>query len=442
MNAHPYLPHTEDDVARMLKRCGASSVNDLFDDIPDELRLKSEYGIGQGMNEIQIRRHFDDLARENRQLACFAGAGFYDCYAPAVALDMMRRSEFLTSYTPYQAEISQGTLQYIFEYQSMMSSLTGLDVSNASMYDGATATAEAMMMCVAAARRKNRVLVAESLNPATRAVVDTYARYHRVDLTTIPSKDGVTDFSTLDEMLAKGDVAGVIVASPNFHGLLEDLDGVADKVHAAKALLVINAPAALLASIKSPGEWGADIAVGEAQSLGMPLNYGGPYLGYMCTTRQLMRKMPGRIVGATFDTAGKRTFVLTLQAREQHIRREKATSNICSNQGAMTLYAAIYLSLVGADGLIDLNNARYDMAHDLAEKIVAGGKAHLKYPDAQFFNEFVVTLDGVSMDELFERALARDILPGVQVGDNELMIAVTEKRTDDEINNFVQCFND
>ena len=437
MRPHPYLPNSPEVVDEMLEACGAGSLNDLYVDIPDEIKLKHGTMMPDPMSENMVRNVFDTAAHMNHRLLCFAGAGFYYKYAPAVALDFLRRSEFLTSYTPYQSEISQGTLQYILEYQSMMAELTGLDVSNASMYDGSTATAEAMMMCVAAARRRNRVLVSATLSPITRAVVDTYARYHGVDVVTVAENNGVTDADDLAAKLTP-EVAGVIVASPNRYGIIEDFTGFADKIHAAKALFVVNTHAAMLASLRSPGEWGADIAVGEAQSLGMPLNFGGPYLGYMCVTKQLMRKMPGRIVGATRDRDGKRTFVLTLQAREQHIRREKATSNICSNQGIMTLYAAIYLSLMGAKGLETANALSYQRAHRLAKLITDSGKATLAFPDREFFNEFVIRLNGKTADRVIADMQQQGILAGVKVADDMLMVAVTEMIDDVDLDMYAQ----
>lgn len=442
MSQHKYMPQTAGDIAEMLDRCQASSVNDLFADIPEELRMKAPYDLPPQHSEIEVRRFFDRLRSNNTPLVCFAGAGFYDKYAPAVIPAMMSRSEFLTAYTPYQPEISQGTLQYIFEYQSMLCSLTGMDVCNASMYDGATATAEAMIMCVASARKRNRVLISDTLSPAVKAVVATYARYHGVRLDTIPANGaGVTDREAMTAMLADGDVAGVIVASPNYWGILEDFSGMADEIHAAKALMVINTHAGALGVVRTPRSWGADIAVGEAQSLGMPLNYGGPGLGYMCTTKALMRKMPGRIVGATTDGEGRRCFVLTLQAREQHIRREKATSNICSNQGIMTLYAAMYLSVMGARGLREVNELSYGGAHSLAARIVETGNAELVYPDSPFLNEFVVRLKYASADDVLLLAESRGILAGVKVDEDKLLIAVTEMRTQDEIDELVSIFS-
>ena len=386
-------------------------------------------------------RYFDALSRRCSALTCFAGAGFYDHFTPAAIPALTSRSEFLTAYTPYQPEISQGTLQYIFEYQSMMAELTGLPVSNASMYDGTTATAEAMMMAVAASRKRRKVLVSATVSPATRAVLDTYAHYHGIELRTLPQDDGgVTSRAALDEELAQGDVAGVIVASPNYYGIVEDYTGWADAIHAAKALMLMNCIVADLAVLRTPGEWGADIACGDAQSLGMPLHYGGPYLGYLCCTKALMRKMPGRIVGATTDETGRRTFVLTLQAREQHIRRDKATSNICSNQGLMALHATVYLSLLGPDGLRQVCDQGAAGAHWLAKRLEQTGKMRLTYPGSTWLNEFVMTCD-FPVDLLLERCLSREILGGVKLSDSQVMIAVTEMQSRADMEALVEIVN-
>lgn len=435
--SHRYFPHTPEDVNDMLGVCGMNSIADLYSDIPPELLLKRDYDLPEEMSEKEVRDFFAHLASNNQGLTCFAGAGYYDRYTPSAVTSILSRSEFLTAYTPYQPEISQGTLQYIFEYQSIMAELTGLDVSNASMYDGATATAEAMLMTVAAARKRNRVLISATLLPQVQSVVSTYARYHGVKLDVVPEKNGVTSLVSLEAMLADDDVAGVILATPNRFGILEDYSGVAEMVHAHKALLVMNAPAITLATIKSPGEWGADIAVGDAQSLGMPLNFGGPYLGYMCATKALMRKMPGRIVGATVDDKGRRVFVLTLQAREQHIRREKATSNICSNQGLMALFVAVYVSLLGSKGLDEVNRISRDGAHYLADRLVATGRMTMKYPAAPFLNEFVMTTEAPA-DEVIRQCAEKGILAGVKVGEHELMIAVTEMRSKAEMDRYVE----
>ncbi|WP_150980272.1 aminomethyl-transferring glycine dehydrogenase subunit GcvPA [Heminiphilus faecis] len=430
--SHRYLPHTPDDISEMLVACSMHGLDELYSDVPHSLLLGREYYLPSEKSEKEVRDFFKKLGEKNRPMTCFAGAGWYDRYTPAVIPALLSRSEFLTAYTPYQPEISQGTLQYIFEYQSMMALLTGLDVSNASMYDGATAVAEAMMMTVAASRKRNRVLVSATVLPQVREVMATYARYHGIILDTLAEEEGVTSRADFEEKMASGDVAGVVVASPNRYGVLENYSGWADTVHAAKALFVMTCEAAAIGAVKSPGEWGADIAAGDAQSLGMPLNFGGPYLGYICCTRQLIRKLPGRIVGATVDEAGRRVFVLTLQAREQHIRREKATSNICSNQGLMALFVSVYMSLLGPQGLKELNSISCAGAHYLAERIVNGGKARLSYPDKPFLHEFELTTS-FDVDALMQRAMKQGILPGVRLADNRLLVAVTEMQSRDDL---------
>ncbi len=434
---HRYFPHTQADIEAMLARCGAGDIRDLYSDVPEQLVMRRDYEVPEQMSEQQVREYFKGLCDKNQPLVCFAGNGFYNHYAPSIIDAVIRRSEFLTAYTPYQPEISQGTLQYIFEYQTMMATLTGMEVSNASMYDGATATAEAMMMAVSHARKRNRVLLSATVAPAVGAVVDTYASYHGITVDRIAETDGITDLSDMESKLAAGDVAGVIVASPNRYGIVEDYSGVADKCHQAKALLIMNCVASDLGVLRTPGEWGADIAVGDAQSLGMPLNYGGPYLGYICTTKSLIRKLPGRIVGATTDAKGRRVFVLTLQAREQHIRRDKATSNICSNQGLMALYAAVYLSTMGAEGLREVAEKGYHGAHYLASELEKTGQMKLKYPERPFLNEFLMSTD-IDVDDLIARCVAEGILPGVKTSEGEILIAVTEINTRKEIDRLVE----
>lgn len=434
-----YFPHTTEDIEQMLAVAGLKSIDDLFAEIPQELLFNKEFALPEAMSEAEIRRFFDELGNKNSRLVCFAGAGVEDHYSPSVINAIIQRGEFLTAYTPYQPEISQGTLQYIFEYQSMITELTGMDVTNASMYDGTTATAEAMMMTIAAAKKRNKVLVSATINPRVKRVVETYAKYQGVVIETVPEKEGCTDLAALESMLAGDDVAGVILAQPNFYGIIEDYTGVAEMCHAKKALMVMNANPSSLAVLKTPAEWGADIACGDAQSLGIPMSYGGPYVGYLATTNALVRKLPGRIVGATTDVDGKRAFVLTLQAREQHIRREKANSNICSNQSLMALYVTIYLSLMGHKGLKEVNAASYGGAHYLADKLVATGKCAMAF-DKPFMNEFAVKT-AVPAKEIQEALLAAGILGGVRIADDMLLLCVTEQRTKAEIDKLVEIVN-
>ena len=432
-----YFPHTQDDLKGMLERVGIDSLDDLYSQIPESIRFRGSYDIPSEMSEIEVRQLFERLGSQNRQMTCYAGYGVYDHYTPSAIPQLLQRSEFLTSYTPYQAEISQGTLHYIFEYQSMMAELTGMDISNASMYDGTTATAEAMMMAVAAGKKQNKVLVSETLNGDIRKVLDTYAQHQGIELETISEKDGVTDVDDLKAKLAVGGVAGVIVQQPNAVGIVEDFTGFADACHENKALFIVNSVAADLAVLKTPGEWGADIAVGDGQSLGIPMQFGGPYVGYMCCTEKLIRKMPGRIVGMTKDNRDQRAFVLTLQAREQHIRRQKATSNICSNQSLMALFVTIYMSLMGKQGLKEAAQLSYAGAHYFCDRLQATGKFHLVY-DKPFFNEFLVRYDR-DVDELIQFYMMNGILPGLKMSDGSLLIAVTEKRTKEEIDRFVEA---
>jgi len=438
--AFKFFPHTEEEIQEMLKVSGLSSLDDLYAEIPDSIRFKDEYELPEAMSEQEIRQLMESQELLNARLTCFAGAGVYDHYTPSVVPNIIERSEFLTSYTPYQAEISQGTLHYIFEYQSMMTELTGMDISNASMYDGPTATAEAVMMAYAAGKKVDKVLVSETVDPKVRRVVETYAKYHGIGIQLVKATDGVTDRKDLTEKLNAGGVAGMLVQTPNYYGIVEDYSGLADELHEKKALLIINSIAAALAVLKTPKEWGADIAVGDGQSLGIPMTFGGPGVGYMCCTEKLMRKMPGRIVGMTKDAKGQRAFVLTLQAREQHIRRQKATSNICSNQSLMALFVTVYMSLMGKQGLEEAANLSYAGAHYLCDKLVETGHFRLTY-NQPFFNEFCVTYDG-NVDELQEECLDNGFMAGVKIDDHTLMFAVTEKRTMDEIDELVDTIKE
>ena len=437
---YKYFPHTEEEIAEMLRKIGVKSLDDLYADIPKSMRFKGDYELPDSMSELEIRRVFDVLGNMNDQLVCFAGAGIYDHYTPSVVPNLIERSEFLTSYTPYQAEISQGTLHYIFEYQSMMTELTGMDVSNASMYDGATATAEAMLMAYNNNKKAEKVLISETVDPKVRRVVETYAKYHGVRIVSISEKEGVTDREDLHKLLSQGDVAGVIVQSPNYYGIIEDYTGFADACHDQKALFIMNSIAADLAILKTPKEWGADIAVGDGQSLGIPMTFGGPSIGYMCVTEKLMRKMPGRIVGMTKDAEGKRVFVLTLQAREQHIRRQKATSNICSNESLMALFVTIYMSLTGKQGLKEAAEQSYAGAHYLQQRLLETGRFTPTY-NQPFFNEFCVDYHG-DVAALQQACIEQGFLAGVKVGSNTLMFAVTEKRTIFEIDKLLETIQD
>ena len=403
---YKYFPHTEEDLQVMLDRVGIDSIDDLYSDIPEAIRFRRDYNLPEALSEVEIRRLFDTIANYavGGPLTVFAGAGIYDHYSPSVVQNIIERSEFLTSYTPYQAEISQGTLHYIFEYQSMMAELTGMDISNASMYDGATATAEAAMMAFANAKKADTVLLSSTLDPKVRRVVETYAKYHGICIELISDENGVTSKA-------------------------------ADIIHEQKALFIVNSIAADLAVLKTPGEWGADIAVGDGQSLGIPMSFGGPGVGYMCCTEKLIRKMPGRIVGLTKDNRDQRAFVLTLQAREQHIRRQKATSNICSNQSLMALWVTVYLSLMGKQGLKEAGELSYAGAHYMCDELLKTGHFQLKYQQP-FFNEFCVIYDG-DVDALQRECTDAGFMAGVKIDDHTIMFAVTEQRSKDEIDELV-----
>lgn len=421
----------------MLERIGVGSLDDLYSDVPDKFIYRGEYDLPDAMSEQQVRSFFESLDKKDLHLKVFAGAGAYDHYTPSVIPYICSRSEFLTAYTPYQAEISQGTLRYIFEYQSMICALTGMDVSNASMYDGPTAAAEAMMMSVACTKRKTRVLLSETLLPHVRKVVETYAKFHNVQLGYIPMKDGQTGLESMKEELAKGDVAGVIVPSLNRFGIVEDLTGFAEAVHEAKAIAVEYCDPSALAVVRTPGEWDFDIAVGDGQSLGIPMCFGGPYVGFMACRKDYVRKMPGRIVGQTQDADGKRCFVLTLQAREQHIRREKATSNICSNQSLMALYVTVYMSLMSKEGLAKVNSLSSAGAHYLYEELLKTGKFEPVF-DKPFLKEFVLK-PLVPVEKLQQKLLDEGFFGALATEEGYVSFCVTEKRTRAEVDSLVEA---
>ena len=336
---YKYFPHTEADISEMLGKIGLSSLDELYAEIPENIRFDKDYDLKKSMSEDEVRNYFRELGKTNKKLIPFAGGGAYDHYAPAVIGQLISRSEYLTAYTPYQPEISQGTLQYIFEFQSMICELTGMECCNASMYDGATAAAEAMLMSIAHAKKRNKVIVSQTLNPRVIEVIETYARFHGVNLEMIPEKEGVTDKAVMEKLLEADDVAGVIASTPNRYGIIEDFSGFADNAHAHKALFIVYADPSAMAVLKTPGEWGADIVVGTTQRLGIPMGFGGPSAGYMTTREAYKRNMPGRIIGVSIDRLGNRALRMALQTREQHIKRERATSNICTATALMASFA-------------------------------------------------------------------------------------------------------
>ena len=430
-----YFPHTPDDIRSMLERIGVATIDDLYADVPDDVIFHGDYDLPEALSEEEVRRFFAAIDKKNQPLTVMVGAGAYDHYAPSVIQSIISRSEFLTAYTPYQPEISQGTLRYIFEFQSMIATLTGMECCNASMYDGATSAAEAMMMSIAATRKKSRVLISSTLLPQVRRVVETYAKWHGVKLSVIKHCDGNTDLAHLESLLEGDDVAGVLVPSINRFGIIEDLTGFADAVHSRKVLLMVYADPSALAVVRTPGEWGADVTCGDAQPLGIPLSYGGPYVGFLACRKEYVRKLPGRIVGATTDVDGKRAFVLTLQAREQHIRREKANSNICSNQSLMALYVTIYLSLMGKQGLKDVCDLSYGAAHYLHDRLLETGLFADVF-DRPFLKEFVLKSD-IPTEKLQKALLDGGFFAALQTEEGYVSFCATERRTIEEIDRMV-----
>ncbi len=425
-----YTPNPNPVVDEMLQTMGLSSLSQLFSDIKPELQLDRELNIPGGCGEMELRSHLKELAARNRNTEdypCFLGAGAYDHYIPAALEQLLMRSEFYTAYTPYQPEISQGILQSIFEYQTMICSLTGLDVSNASLYDGGSALAEACSLACVNSKGRRKVVIPDTVHPEYLQILKAYSLSGHMDIVVIPGRGGAAD---IEAMLAAIDdqTAGVVIQQPNFFGIIEDAASIEQAVHAHKGLLIMAVEPISLAVLKSPGEWGADIAVGEGQPLGLSLSMGGPYLGFMAARKALMRKIPGRIVGQTTDLDGKTAYVLTLQAREQHIRRELAASNICSNQALCALAASMYLTFVGPRGLKDIAVRCHQLALYARQALEKVG-LHLKF-EQPFFNEFAVSISDPGAAN--RRLLENGIIGGYELED-ALLLAFTEKRTTAEI---------
>lgn len=440
---YPYIGLTPEDQEAMLEVVGLDKIKDLFTDVPQDLAFKGDLDMPKAMSPLEVTRRFEALAKKNITAAdypCFLGAGVYDHYVPATVAHIAGRSEFYTSYTPYQPEVSQGTLQYIFEYQTLMARLTGMPIANASLYDGPTAVNEA---CIMAARvtRRNKILMSAGVHYAAREIVKTYAKGLDLEIVEIPLANGVTDLAALQAAM-DNQVAGVCLQSPNFLGYIEDLEKATEIAHSVKkTLMIASVDPISLAILKKPGDMGVDVVVGEGQALGSGLNYGGPYLGFFATTKAQMRKMPGRIVGETVDADGNRAYVLTLSAREQHIRREKATSNICSNQGLNALMAAVYMVTMGPQGLKEVATQSAQKAHYAHDALVATGKFK-PYATAPFFKEFAVV--GQEDPKALQKALLdQGVLGGLPLtgfyedAAKATLIAVTEKRTKDEIDQLV-----
>ncbi|MGG7619918.1 aminomethyl-transferring glycine dehydrogenase subunit GcvPA [Bacillus coreaensis] len=443
---HRYLPMTETDKKAMLEEIGISDVQELFNDIPESVQFKGEYKIKKAKSETALLKELTTLAAKNADLrshTSFLGAGVYDHYMPVIVDHVLSRSEFYTAYTPYQPEISQGELQAIFEFQTMICELTGMDVANSSMYDGGTALAEAAMLSSGHTKRK-KVLLSSTVHPETKDVVKTYAKGQYVEVVEIPYKDGVTDLDALKSEMGD-DIAAVIVQYPNFFGRIEPMKELEEIIHANKAMFVVSSNPLSLGALTPPGAFGADIVAGDAQPFGIPTSFGGPHCGYFAVTNKLVRKIPGRLVGQTKDDQGRRGFVLTLQAREQHIRRDKATSNICSNQALNALAASVAMTALGKKGVKEMAVSNIQRAH-YAKKAFENKGFTIAF-NGPCFNEFVVVLNK-PVKEVNQQLLQEGIIGGFDLGrnypelKNHMLVAVTELRTKEEIDLFVDRMGD
>lgn len=435
-----YIPITDNDKEEMLKEIGVTKVEEFFKDIPKEIKLNRKLKLESQKSEMEIRKYFKNLSAKNAsEFLCFRGAGAYNHFVPSIVKHVITRSEFYTAYTPYQPEISQGTLQTIFEYQTMICELTGMDASNASVYDGATAAAEAAFMCADITGR-NKIVVSSTVNPETRKVIDTYCKAHGLEIIKLNYKEGITDIQELKEKI-NSNIAGMIIQSPNYFGCIEPCKEIFEIVHNNGGIAVLSVNPISLGIFKTPAELGADIAVGDAQPLGNPLSFGGPYVGFMAVKEKFVRKLPGRIAGETVDIEGKRGFVLTLQAREQHIRREKASSNICSNQALNALTVVVYLSSVGKKGLKQIAEICAQKARYTAEKI-SGIKGLSVVFSKPYFHEFVIKSEK-SADEINKRLIKNGIIGGYLLDKdypelkNCVLYCVTEMNSKQDIDKLV-----
>lgn len=432
-----YVPNTKEQRQDMLKAIGLSSMEDLFVDIPQEVRLKGELEIPQGKSELEVKREMEDLAGKNRVFrTIFRGAGAYRHYIPAAVTSIISKENFLTAYTPYQAEVSQGILQSIFEYQTMICDLTGMDASNASVYDGASAAAEGVAMC--RERKRAKALISGATSPYVIQTIQTYCHGNGMEMEVIPEKDGKTDWEKLKARLDSG-TACVYIQHPNFYGNLEDAKEIGELTHEAGAKFVMGVNPISLGMLKTPVEYGADVAVGEGQPLGLPLAFGGPYIGFMACTDKMMRKLPGRIVGQTKDRNGKTGYVLTLQAREQHIRREKASSNICSNQALCALAVTVYLSSMGNEGLREAALQSASKAHYLSKELETIG--YHTENQGTFFHEFVTT-SKVSAKETLDALEAHGILGGYPLDEHRILWCCTEVNTKEKMDDVIRILKE
>jgi glycine dehydrogenase subunit 1 len=442
----PFLFNTPEDQRQMLEAIGASSIEELFDQVPDTLQLRRPLQLPAALGELELTQHLSALAHCNQgpdQLVCFLGGGSYDHFIPAAVDTIASRGDFYTSYTPYQPEVSQGNLQAMFEYQTLICQITGMDVSNASLYDGGSAVADAALMSLSVTKRHGKVVVLNSVHPEYRDVLATYLKNLETKIQVVSSAGGIV--ATADVAAAvDSDTACLIVQYPNFFGSIEDVQELGKIAHQAGALLVVAFDPISMGCLKRPGDLGADIVVAEGQSLGSPMSFGGPYLGIMACREEFVRRMPGRIAGQTHDRRGRRCWVLTLQTREQHIRRDKATSNICTNQGLFALRASIYLSLLGPQGLKEVSHLCLQKAHYAARAVTAHDRFELA-SDAPFFKEFVIRDREGQVDELLAQARSQGLLAGLPLGrwypelSDCLLISVTEKRTREEIDQLASC---
>lgn len=432
-----YVPNTKDEQHRMLKEIGLNSMNELFDAIPKEVKLDTPLDIPKGMSEMEVSSRMRKIAGKNKVYdTVFRGCGAYRHYIPAIVKQVTSKEEFITAYTPYQAEISQGILQSIFEYQTMICELTGMQVANASVYDGASAAAEAVIM--SKERKRRKALISATVNPMIIETIGSYISGTDMELEVIPAKDGLTDIDSMKDML-DDNTSCVLIQQPNYYGLLEDGDLVGSILSDTDIKYIMSCNPISLGILKTPAEYGVDIAVGEGQPLGIGLSYGGPYLGFMATTDKLMRRLPGRIVGETKDSQGRRAFVLTLQAREQHIRREKASSNICSNQALCAMTAAVYLSAMGSEGIAQAATLSMSKAHYLAQRLCEIDGYDMVY-QGEFFNEFVTTVNG-DVDKVLKTLSDHGILGGYPLkgsDEGQLMWCATELNTKEEIDTLVR----